>query len=245
MIILRKFRILPVGWEVAAQYIKEKSPGNCTLKDMVSCFSADDSYTETSNNCNTAGNWCQGLVDPSWVLKAPLNYCKREGPGPEIQSEGITGEGADSEYVISRNDNYCGDEQSCVKENEDGSCEAYGYCSEERRKWNFGSDACEPRYNTCQTFKTRAGKTASYLENTLDYSGCSIDTVGCKAYATEYDYAAKNWPAAGARMYFDKDVEQGEQSNEGCHEFIRTKAGRGARKIDIEGCHCKQSEAIS
>ncbi|MEK7068064.1 MAG: cohesin domain-containing protein, partial [Patescibacteria group bacterium] len=79
------------------------------LGDMVNCFDAADDYE------GYYSDWCKGLVDPNWVLKAPLNYCKREGPGPEITNEQITGSGDDSELNISRKDNYCGDEQSCIK----------------------------------------------------------------------------------------------------------------------------------
>jgi hypothetical protein len=175
MIILRKFRIIPVGWEVAAQYIKDRPndiDGTKNLEDLISCFDQNDEYE------GYYSSWCDGLVDPTWVLKAPLNYCKREGPGPEIISEQVTGEGDDSELSISRNDNYCGDEQSCIKEYDEVSCQLYVYCTEEIRKWAFNGSSCEPKYNTCQTFRARDGQTVSYLENTLDYSNCSVDKVG-------------------------------------------------------------------
>ncbi|PIT94223.1 hypothetical protein COU00_00190, partial [Candidatus Falkowbacteria bacterium CG10_big_fil_rev_8_21_14_0_10_43_11] len=144
LIILRKFRILPIGWEVAANYINEHAgdavalgKAQLTLKDLVDCFDDDDS------------KWCSDLVDPNWVLKAPLNYCAREGYGPETLGEPqIT----DNQYVITRKDNYCADEQACVKENSDGSCQVYGYCTQERRTWNFGNNSCNPLFNTCQSF---------------------------------------------------------------------------------------------
>src|SRR3989338_2148101 len=159
LIILRKFRILPVGWEVAARYINEHFgdeigasgfQGQMTLKQLVDCF--DD-----------ADNWCAGLVDPNWVLKAPLNYCAASGYGPETFGEPQIVNG---QYVIARKDNYCADEQACIKENADGSCQVYGYCTQERRTWNFGTNSCEPVYNTCQTFSDSKGATVSYLQNT-------------------------------------------------------------------------------
>ncbi|MCF8054473.1 MAG: hypothetical protein K9K75_04560 [Deltaproteobacteria bacterium] len=166
MIILRKFRIIPVGWEVAAEYIKnniDKIGGSKNLNDLVACFSASDSYT------GYFAPWCQGLVDPNWTLKAPLNYCKREGAGPEVLFEKIMGEGAGSEFMINRNDKYCADEQSCIKENEDdNTCQIYGYCTEEKRKWSFDAKGCVPNNNTCQTFVTADKQTFSYLENTVD-----------------------------------------------------------------------------
>lgn len=205
MIILRKFRILPVGWEIAGQFIKELPQninGIKNLGDLVACFDKNDDFS------GYYATWCDGLVDPSWVLKAPLNYCKREGPGPEIIMKQIIGEGDDSELIIARNDSYCADEQSCIKENDDGSCEFYGYCTEEKRKWQFNSESCEPKYNTCQTFRSREGKTVSYLENTLDYRDCSIDTAGCKWYCQDYSLSAGQ-PLSGPVAYWNFDEGNG------------------------------------
>lgn len=185
MIILRKFRIIPAGWEVAAQYIKEhptETDGTKNLGDLVNCFDPDDEYE------GYEASWCKGLVDPTWVLKAPQNYCRREGPGPEIISESVSGVGSESELSLFRNESYCADEQSCIQEKDDGTCGAYGYCAEERRKWDFGSESCEPRYNTCQTFQSSGGSTVSYLENTLDYANCTADNAGCQWYCEDYDY---------------------------------------------------------
>ncbi len=232
MIILRKFRIIPVGWELAAEYIKDNFDnidGMKSLGDLIACYDNFDKYE------GYYSGWCNGLVDPNWVLKAPLNYCKREGYGPQIISEQITGQGYDSELSISRDENYCADEQSCIKENSDGSCEMYGYCTEEKRKWNFNTNSCDPNYNTCQTFRSKDGKTVSYLENTLDYGICNIDNVGCQKYSvsfSEYNSYTDtvNWDGID-NMYFDKDVEECDVDSEGCHEFIRTKAGFGANLL--------------
>ncbi len=243
LIILRKFRIIPVGWELAAQYIKmcpQDGLANCiwggtdgakNLEDLVNCFASDDNYGTPSDT----KSWCQGMVDPDWVLKAPLNYCQRQGPGPEIVSEQVVGEGYDSELTVNRNDNYCADEKTCIQEKNDGSCAYYGYCTEERRKWQFDSDSCEPKYNTCQTFSNREGKTASYLENTLDFSICDIDNVGCQKYAlssSSYDPSTDivTWNDSSV-MYFDRNTEECDSDPEGCHEFIRTKAGIGANLL--------------
>jgi hypothetical protein len=234
MIILRKFRILPMGWEVAGQLIKkyQGNPnigGGKNLGELVACFDQNDEHAGYYNA------WCDGLIDPNWVLKAPLNYCKRAGAGPEIVSEQITGEGKTSKLEISRNDNYCADEQSCIKENKDGSCQLYGYCAEERRKWEFEGDSCEPKYNTCQSFRTDEGNTVSYLENTLDYANCSLATAGCKWYCQNYDFNNGAWTcdavAASDRIYLDRDAEECAAENEGCHEFIMTKPGLGANLI--------------
>ncbi len=225
MKILRKFRIIPVGWELAAQYIRDNNVGTCNLGDMVSCYSDNDEYNSFSNSCNI-GAWCENLVNPNWVLKAPMNYCAREGYGPEL----IMTDTAGGEVIIARNDNYCADEQSCIKETDDGACEKYGYCVEERGKWNFGGKSCDSQYNTCQTFRSQDGRTVSYLENTLEY--CQESGVGCTAYCT--DYESGEWQCSSVNentILFNRNVGSCEQENEGCHEFIRTKAGLGANLL--------------
>lgn len=254
MIILRKYRILPVGWELAAEYINDndtlsKNDGffnfinaanaigdSKTLEDLLSCFSTDDDY---DNGFNSA--WCRGLVDPNWVLMAPLNYCKREGPGPEILSKVVVGEGTKSEYVISRKTNYCADEQTCIKEDKNGACEFYGYCTEERRKWDYDAGFCDPNYNTCQTFRKRSGDTISMLQNTLDFGSpaCGSDNVGCADYLSADpmidSYVQANdhveWAGLSNHIYFDKDANDCAGDDEGCHEFIRTKAGFGTNLV--------------
>jgi len=231
MVILRKFRILPVGWEIAAQFIMDnpgEADGTKNLGDMIACFNDTDDYE------GYYASWCAGLVDPGWVLKAPQNYCKREGSGPEIISEMVSGSGENSILAISRNDTYCADEQACIKEDKDGSCELYGYCTEERRTWDFGEGSCEPRYNTCQTFRSREGQTASYLENTLGYGICSLDNVGCQAYCEDYDNINDTFTCSvgtGNALFADIDIEECSSEAEGCHEFIRTKGGTGANLL--------------
>ncbi|MFA5360142.1 MAG: carbohydrate binding domain-containing protein [Patescibacteria group bacterium] len=225
MLILRKFRILPVGWEVAAQKIKDhqESPsGTKNLRDLVDCF--------------YVGGWCKGLVDPNWVLKAPQNYCAKEGAGSEIMSQEISGEGINSSINILRNDTYCADEQSCVKEKSDGSCQLYGYCTEEKRAWDFNGKSCEPRENTCQTFKL-GENTFSYLQNTLDYSICNASNAGCKRYVAGgvYDTYNKsvNWDETSSQIYLNKSAEVCQAEDEGCHAFIRLTPDQGETYANI------------
>jgi hypothetical protein len=232
IIILRKYRIIPVGWELASLYIKDNLNaigGSKNISDLVACFDSSDNYE------GYYAAWCEGLVDPDWLLKAPQNYCRREGPGPEIMTSSVSGETTDSKIYVSRNDKYCADEQSCIKEKADGSCQLYGYCTEERRKWNFGAEDCEPKYNTCQTFKSEEGRSVTYLENTLDYEGCSVDNAGCKAYCTDYDYADGRFACTsvttGDKIFLDRDAETCDAENEGCHEFVRAGTGLAANLL--------------
>jgi len=240
LIILRKFRILPVGWEVAANYINEHAgdagvlgKAQLTLKDLVDCFDPCDQYTGFGDGNNNNGNctapapdpnsWCRKLVDPDWVLKAPLNYCARQGYGETLLSAGAGS--------IQRSGNYCADEQACIKENSDGSCEVYGYCTEERRNWNFGAGSCNPLYNTCQTFYGQEGKSISYLKNTLAW--CDSSGAGCRWYSTKYNYGSEGnarWDES-EKIYFNRNAEQCDAADEGCREFIRAKAGLGTNLI--------------
>ncbi|MDD4272018.1 MAG: carbohydrate binding domain-containing protein, partial [Patescibacteria group bacterium] len=220
MLILRKFRIIPVGWETAAQKIKDKQSevgGTKNLSDLINCKAA----------------WCAGLVDPNWVLKAPQNFCAREGAGPEILSEQISGESTASSLNILRNDTYCADEQSVIKERNDGS-NIYGYCTEERRVWDFNGKSCEPRDNTCQTFQL-GDQTVSYLQNTLDYGSCNAGNAGCQKYATGGTYAngTVNWNGNNS-IYLNKNAEACEAADEGCHGFIRITPNQNETYGDIK-----------
>ncbi len=244
--ILRKYRILPIGWEVAIQkaYNNPNNIKKVTLMDLVSCFDKNDSYNQFSSSFDVRDQaWCQGLVDPNWVLKAPLNYCKKEGASAQILSKLVTpGQKGSagtpdllSEVKIARAEDYCADEQTCIKEKKGGSCEAYGYCNEEKRIWNFNEDSCEPIYNTCQTFVNSAnGQTASYLENTLNYGTCSAESAGCRQYSLFGNYATStgtvSWDAAQS-LYFNKNTENCSSKDEGCTELMRVKPSWGSNLV--------------
>ncbi len=254
LLILRKFRIIPVGWETALLKAEENNV-NVTMLDMVSCFDPDDNYNDFSQGFTPAA-WCQGLVDPNWVLKAPLNYCKRQGAGGQILEKtlvpeqkietddgngGISTQTIPGQVIITRNPDYCADEQSCIKEKTDGTCEAYGYCTEEKRTWDFDSDSCDAVFNTCQNFVKPNGKIASYLENTLDYSTCTSDNAGCRPYSSYGTYTTSTDKVAWAplqQIYFSKKVETCDKKVEGCNEFIRIQPDAGHNFIhngDMEG----------
>jgi hypothetical protein len=244
LIILRKNRIIPVGWELAAQYIKDNQDSlrrSLSLSDMVNCFADDDVFVGYSET------WCRGLVDPKWVLKAPQNFCKREGPGPNIISSQVMGTKDESKLIVTRSD-YCADEQTCIREGADGACEIYGYCTEDRRKYNFNGSACDPIYNTCESFRSKDGRTIAFLENTLDYGSaeyaCSPENAGCRLFKQainplkggdgEYYDASEDkidWENLTSQIRLDDTAGTCDKESEGCHEFIRTKAGLGANLL--------------
>ncbi|MFA5162970.1 MAG: hypothetical protein WC441_00400 [Patescibacteria group bacterium] len=240
--ILRKYRILPVGWEEAANKIAKLNK-KASLMDLVSCFNPNDEYNEFGSQFDVRDQaWCEGLVDPNWVLKAPLNYCRKQGSGGQIRDlqivPGQSGQGAISDLpsslIVSRADEYCADEQSCIKEKADGSCEAYGYCNTEKRTWSFGQDACEPIYNTCQTFTKANGSSVSYLKNTLDYGTCNADNAGCQAYSWFGSYNSSNGQVAwdiAKQIYLNDKAGVCSANEEGCTALYRVKPSWGSNLI--------------
>ncbi len=309
LVILRKYRILPVGWEVAAQFIQKNNKVPVTptvntqdirLMDLIRCFDPCDEYegyndgtgSAKQGNCRpqvpaTPQAWCTGLVDPNWVLEVPKMYCKAQGYGPEVQNSQYINQGKfcsikstngtekacvdkcsnlsgnfdtstccqanegeceqKTQLAVTRNQNYCADEQSCIKENNDGSCAYFGYCTEEKRQWTFSQDSrnqCQPINNTCQTF-TGNGKTVSYLENTLDYGSCGPNEVGCARYAMNgvYNTTAKavDWATSTESKFLNKNAESCDPDKEGCHQFVRTKDDNDTNLIadgSFEGSQC-------
>jgi hypothetical protein len=248
--ILREYRILPVSWEAALQKIKnfnDQDPNNktkATLGDMVSCFDPLDQYTTFSSDFDISNQaWCTGLVDPNWVLKAPLNYCKKEGVSAQILNKNVTPSQAATQYSayvasdvsVVRAENYCADNQTCIKENSSGGCDAYGYCNEEKRTWSFDGDSCAPVNNTCQAFvNTSSNQKTAYLENTLDYGNCSLENAGCKEYSQTGSYDSVKgvitWNSA-QNVYLNKNAENCSSKDEGCSEFIRVKPTWGANLV--------------
>ncbi|HPT08475.1 MAG TPA: hypothetical protein PLE28_02150, partial [bacterium] len=245
LIILKKFRIIPLGWEEAFTRAEEKTRTTgykYTLMDMVSCYDPSDSYETFSSGFLQSNfssyDWCQGLIDPDWVLKSPLNYCKKQGYGGYIVTQqliNISDEVASSTNVdpiiISRSDDYCADEQSCIKENADGSCEYYGYCTEEKRSWNFGENSCKAVYNTCDSFTSAStGEKLALLKNTIDTSSCDSSNVGCAEYSISGIYSTSSAQVVWSNLYLirlNSKAETCSESNEGCQEFIRTNSGSG------------------
>lgn len=179
ILILRKYRIVPVGWEFAAQKIKASAVyKNYTLNDLMNCF-----YGKDINGCGT--DEFKGLVDPYWVLKAPETFCRRLG------FTAYNSQKNDQADKITRNEG-CVDEQQCLQEDNKGNCLDYGNCTEERRVWKIGQE-CATRFNTCTTYTSRLGPKSSFLTNTLDFADCSTQTVGCRSFATNFNYQSKLW----------------------------------------------------
>ncbi|NCQ13134.1 hypothetical protein GW804_03585, partial [Candidatus Falkowbacteria bacterium] len=235
--ILRKYRILPVGWEQAAKLIADTATFKATLNDLISCFDSGDQYnTFSSAFANQSHDWCQGLVDPNWVLKAPLNYCVKNGISAQILNKTTvpTSGTPSNELNIVRAENYCADNKTCIKETQSGGCDVYGYCNEERRTWNFGTDSCQAIDNTCEAFTDTNGKSIAYLKNTLDYANCNADNSGCKQYAVSAAYntitGTTIWNST-ASIYLNKNLSSCDSKEEGCTGLLRVKPTWGGNLV--------------
>ncbi len=230
ILVLRKYRVVPVGWELAAQYIRDFG------KEEVAETQSNGqggvlSLNYLLDNYNNPDSPFYKLVDPGWQLKAPETICYREGPGPDIIDEQIQCRSGEEIKDCAKEDilvyltrrTYCADERSCIIESSDGrSCDFYGYCVEEKPIWRLKGDQCYPYYNTCQTFNTDKGK-VTYLENTLT----SCDTVNCSAYCDILDPENEEWKCDDLTTYPDAIIkyyssnETCDASEQGCTQFKR------------------------
>lgn len=226
LVILRKYRIIPVGWELAAKYMIHFNAGDYTLNTLIQEYGNPDSPFYR-------------LVDPNWVLKVPELICKKQGAGTKVMSSNkIRGEdtnedgnkdrGDAASTLLQRQDDYCADEQQCIKEKEDGSCIKWGYCIEEKPLWKFDSTVCESRYSSCETLTSSGGGEVSYLMNTVNKNSCNVGNAGCQWYCQNYDHDQNNWlcpaqkPARAddEKISFNASVGQCNTSSEGCNEFM-------------------------
>lgn len=240
---LRKYRVVSVGWELAAQFIRDRSEQSYGIKELM------DQYNDCGQD-GAASEFC-GLIDPGWVLKAPQTYCRRQGSGDEIISRQFVcdsdtnGDGRVNcssssliggdlgNWLTTRNSDTCVDEPNCVKEDEQGNCLAYGYCFEEKPTWNFGGESCPGYYASCRTYTDSNALASSYLKDTIDSSNCSAETAGCQSYCPEASYNAvdQTWNCradSGHPTYFDNDVAACTATNAGCREFTKVAAGTNA-----------------
>lgn len=226
LVILRKYRILPVGWELAAKYIRDYAQQTFSLSQVIAEYDNIDSPFYK-------------LVNPNWVLKSPELYCRREGSGPKMLTEqAVRNEDTNDDNkidikdaattLIQRDNNYCADEQMCLLETSDGSCAKFGYCIEEEPIWKFNGTSCEPEYNTCELYQDPAGNQAAYLANTLDSEECNAANAGCQWYCKDWDATAEAWtcdastPIDGddTKISFNAKAEACDQTAEGCHQYV-------------------------
>ena len=224
---LRYARILPVGWEMAAN-----SPSNhkqngkyVTLGQVIQGF----------NVCNDQGQpdsshpWCK-MIDPNWVLSAPPFQCRVKGGGNSL----ISGTAIRLEE--------CADAVSCLGRDDQGKCtQGYGFCIAEKPVWRFSADACSETFASCRTYKSRIGEQVSFLRNTLDYGSCSADNVGCYWYSNQRVAVANGqeaWAgdaATGSRIYLDATVKSCPAGADGCTKLLAVQPGVAALNLIQNG----------
>jgi hypothetical protein len=228
LVVLRKYRIIPVGWELAAEYFAkyDNSGVKLTLDYLISKY-------------NDKNSPYYRLVDEDWVLKAPETICEKKGPGELLASEptlipydsnndNVINELDEPRVLVVRKD-YCADERSCIKEGDQG-CEYYGYCTEEKPVWDIRGEKCEAVFNSCKSYTSRGGSQISYLYNTLQGTvECDSTSVGCREYCSEWDTdpAVNNWACTVSdtdnRIYMNRTAGDSEcrEDQEGCSRFVR------------------------
>ncbi len=225
MLVLRKFRVIPVGWELAAEYYRNfKIAGNrsenverLNLNSLMKLYNDDTSpYYH--------------LVDPDWLLKMPLTRCAKQGAGPEkIESEPYClsqvadGEACPSEdlvYPFQRLD-YCADYESCL-DDRNGQCDTndWGYCVEEKPVWSIAGTSCKNarQYSSCQALEnTQDNSINYYLLNTVNSANfsagvCDDFNSGCREYLE---------PITNNKIYLTSETISADcdARYEGCHLF--------------------------
>ncbi|MDQ7815241.1 MAG: hypothetical protein RDU25_05580 [Patescibacteria group bacterium] len=234
---LRFARIIPIGWELAANspYNKKVNGKYVTLEAVVRGFS----------DCNDEGladathPWCH-LISPTWVLTAPPFKCQLNGFGESLIAPSTNARLQE-----------CTDLVSCLQRDDKGNCTgAYGYCMAEKTVWRFGGDQCDEKYVSCRTYTSRdsgphGGDALSLIRNTIDYGSCNQDNIGCMYYMTKHDVSTtttgkwvdhgfttkvngvvKNIFLETSRVYFDSTVEKCDASGDGCTKVLKVNQGK-------------------
>ncbi|MFH0853780.1 MAG: hypothetical protein V1853_05250 [bacterium] len=258
IVYLRKYRVVPVGWELAAIHIRDADQQAYGLQELIDLYDwcgqdAQHGIVDPFNPDNFLASPFCGLIDPAWVLKAPETYCRRQGAGDEIISrqfncdQDTNGDGKNNcspsdigggdigSWTIARNPEVCVDEPNCIKEDERGNCLAFGYCFEEKPIWRFGGEECPGYYSSCRTYVDALGVKNYYLKDTLDSGDCSPENAGCKWYCSDYGYNDVNnsWNCredSGDKFFFDRDVRSCNDSAVDCTELVRTSNGSNVLK---------------
>lgn len=196
---LRKARIIPIGWELAANSSANNVGNPVTLGEVIKNFNNEESpYYH--------------LINPNWILKYPLHQCSLQVYGPRL----LSSQGDVREQV-------CADMPSCIEDGNNGDClGAWGYCTREKNIWRMTADTCDKEYSSCETLTTRQGKKVSYLRNTMDYNDCNESNVGCQWYSLSK--TGDDWSPAD-RIYLNKNTEVCSINAVGCADLIRKGAG--------------------
>lgn len=193
---MRRARMIPVGWELAALRARQLST-RVTLQNVL------DGYNDVASPF-------YHLVDPNWVLKVPDARCTANVPGQIAQEAGPN-----------RFDT-CADIQDCVVYGEDGQCQSWGYCTNEKRTWAFPALSCQAEFATCEQYVDKDGEGGDdnlWLAKTLEYKGCSAQSAGCTWYALAKNTVGE-W-REDDRVYLNRNAKECDAEDAGCRRYIR------------------------
>ncbi len=184
-----------------------QGPGPEIIFDELQC--TEDNITNTK------------VIDPPFQ-PASGPYCEADSSVNPTNSPDIP------VRMVQRKDDYCGDWQSCLLEDESGACQVYGYCVKEKPIWRFLGDECPAYYNSCETFtNTASGQQYSYLRDTL--KSCYQNEAGCLWYSTgSLSTTTGNlvWSATSTeRVYLNNQAEICQASNAGCSKLTSLEKG--------------------
>lgn len=220
---LRYARVLPVGWEMAANspFNQKRNGKYVTLGEVMRGFSSCNANGES----DSAHPWCK-LIDPNWVLTAPPFQCRVKGYGDTV----FGGTGLRIQE--------CADAASCLTRDDKGNCTGgYGYCLAEKPVWRFSADVCLERFASCRTYATRGGEQVSYLRNSIDYGSCSAENVGCMWFASlrnPKDISGRAWDSS-SKVYFDASIKTCPSSADGCTKLLKVALGQSALNLVPNG----------
>lgn len=223
---LRRARILPVGFELAADLCED--PANsayCSIQEPISLGEVvSNFYNCGQDDEHPYSLWCN-LIDPTWLLKAPAMKCRVQGYSEDVVSE-----------ELPQRSEVCVDDVSCIAEDDSGDCLGWGYCTKEKNVWRFSmANECSAVEDSCRSFTDSTGSEYSFLKNTLwitDFNTCDSTNVGCAWYSRNkaYDLVTGAWQwtdnkntagEATDRTYFNNKVAACDASEEGCSRLVR------------------------
>lgn len=218
---LRKLRIVPLGFEIAALLADPDNPEEWTLQKVVDGFY--DCGKDNSGKLVRDENhpFCH-LIDPNWILKVPSLRCEATVFGSTLSLESGNSPVRNTE---------CIDFSTKVS---NSAPNYYSYCTQEKNIWNINANECKPQFSTCKKYTNKSNNiSATYLSRTLDFGGCDESNVGCRAFSTEYDINSQTWQNSNkvdvdkkilgrpGTIYFNNKINNYScgESDEGCNRF--------------------------
>jgi hypothetical protein len=230
---LRHARIISVGWELAANACEDPNnkdtckvvQGGMLNKKPFTLNEALDNFYNCGQDANHPYSILCNLIDPNWLLKLPAQKCQTMAYGNDLVDKEL----ADRQQI-------CVDDVSCVSEDVNGNCNAWGYCTKEKNTWRLPeAQMCLPQSDSCRSFADSKGQSFSFLKNTLlldSFNTCYSENVACAWYSKnrrlndltlEWDWQ-DNFNAQGEaedRIYFTGQAQTCSADNEGCSLFVR------------------------